>query len=227
MKVKGLVTSQETQNYKLKKIDKNTDKILDSIDYLNENFADIDEILNEKIDGTAVPEELFIATFGTTTFVEIQNAVNEGKIILLDYGGTHRLQLTYISAEQFNFAGFVDASNTLFNAVCKSTNEWLLESKELGAGGGNGNILTFENITVPTTAWVEDTTYDEFGYKADISCTGVTDEFFSDVVFAVAEATSGNYAPISVTGARTVTIYAVDLPSADIVIPTIICSKGA
>lgn len=33
---------QETQNYKFKKIDKETDKILDSIDYLNENFDDID-----------------------------------------------------------------------------------------------------------------------------------------------------------------------------------------
>ena len=94
-------------------------------------------------------------------------------------------------------------------------------------GGGNANILVFENITVATTAWVEDATYEEFGYKAYISCEGVTDEFFSDVVFAVSEATSGNYAPISVTGEGTVTIYAVDVPSADITIPTIICSKGA
>ena len=93
-------------------------------------------------------------------------------------------------------------------------------------GGGAANILIFENITVPTSVWVEDTTYEEFGYKADISCEGVTDDFFSDVVFGVSEAVSGNYAPISLTGAGIVTIYAVDLPESDITIPTIICSKG-
>lgn len=38
---------QETQNYKLKKIDKETDKILDSIDYLNQNFDDIDKIFGD------------------------------------------------------------------------------------------------------------------------------------------------------------------------------------
>lgn len=93
-------------------------------------------------------------------------------------------------------------------------------------GGGNGNILTFQNITVLTTSWVEDTTYEEFGYKADIACTGVTAEFFSDVVFDVSGATSGNYAPISLTGAGTVTIYAVEKPENTITIPTIICMKG-
>ena len=94
-------------------------------------------------------------------------------------------------------------------------------------GGGAANILVFENKTVATTAWVEDTTYEEFGYKADISCAGVTDDFFSDVVFGVSEAVSGNYAPISLTSAGIVTIYAVELPSANITIPTILCSKGA
>lgn len=93
-------------------------------------------------------------------------------------------------------------------------------------GGGTANILVFENITVATSSWIEDTTYEEFGYKAEILCEGVTDEFFSDVVFGVSEAISGNYAPISVTGAGTVTIYAVDLPANDITIPTILCSKG-
>ena len=102
-------------------------------------------------------------------------------------------------------------------------------SADLGitGGGGNGNILTFENITVATTSFVEDTTYEEFGYKAEIPCTGVTADFFSDVTFDVAEAISGNYAPISLTGAGTVTIYAVEQPESTITIPSIICSKGA
>ena len=99
-------------------------------------------------------------------------------------------------------------------------------SEELGIMGV-GNILTFENITVGTTAFVGDTTYEDFGYKAEIPCLGVTADFFSDVTFGVAEALSGNYAPISLTGAGTVTIYAVEQPESTITIPSIICSKGA
>ena len=101
------------------------------------------------------------------------------------------------------------------------------EQAMAGGGGGNGNIIIFENITVATTSWVEDTTYEEFGYKADIPCTSVTSDFFSSVTFDVAEAISGNYAPISLTGAGTVTIYAVEQPESTITIPSIICSKGA
>lgn len=41
---------QETQNYKLKKIDKNTDKVFESIDGLNENFDTIDEHLYNKVE---------------------------------------------------------------------------------------------------------------------------------------------------------------------------------
>lgn len=70
----------------------------------------------------------FVAVYGTTTYAEIQTAVNKGKTVLLDYNGTHRLQLTYKDAQQFNFAGFVDNGNTVFNAVCNSSNEWSLLS---------------------------------------------------------------------------------------------------
>ena len=113
----------------------------------------------------------------------------------------------------------IDAYNENFKTID--------EKMKTGGGGGNGNILTFSNITLETTAWVEDTTYEEFSYKAEIPCTGVTADFFSDVTFGVAEALSGNYAPISLTGAGTVTIYAVEQPKSTIIIPSIICSKGA
>lgn len=105
----------------------------------------VSQLANDSGFITTVPEELFIATYGSTTYAEIQSAVNSGKVILLDYGGTHRLQLTYTSAEQFNFAGFVDASNTLFNAVCKSTNEWVLESKEMGGAKITASTVDLED----------------------------------------------------------------------------------
>ena len=87
--------------------------------------------------------------------------------------------------------------------------------------------LIYENMIVSVSDWIADDTYEQFGYKADISCEGVTEEFFSDVVFGIEEAISGNYAPISKTSEGIVTIYAVDIPEGDITIPTIKCIKGA
>lgn len=91
----------------------------------------------------------------------------------------------------------------------------------------SSSSLFFENVTVLSTDWVEDTTYEEFGYKADISCEGTTVDYFPEVVFSLAEAISGNYSPICSSGEGIVTIYAVDLPETDITIPTISCSEGA
>lgn len=90
----------------------------------------------------------------------------------------------------------------------------------------NSDVLTFENVLIETTSWIEDSTYSDFEYKADIPCEGVTAEFFSDVVFGLVEATSGNYAPISLTSDGIVTIYAVEVPESTISIPTILCIKG-
>ena len=96
------------------------------MNYLNESglsylIQKIKTLLNTDI-------KTFVAVYGTTTYAEIQTAVNKGKTVILDYYGTHRLQLTYKDAQQFNFAGFVDNGNTVFNAVCNSSNQWSLLS---------------------------------------------------------------------------------------------------
>lgn len=121
----------------------------------------------------------------------------------------------------------IDETDEVLSSLNAMNENFEKIDEEMNTGGGNGNILTFSNIILETTSWVEDTTYEEFGYKADIPCTGVTAEFFSDVIFNVAEAISGNYAPISLTGEGIVTIYAVEAPESTIVIPSIMCSKGA
>lgn len=121
----------------------------------------------------------------------------------------------------------IDETDEVLSSLNAMNENFEKIDEEMNTGGGNGNILTFSNITLETTSWIEDTTYEEFGYRADIPCEGVTAEFFSDVIFNVAEAISGNYAPISLTGEGTVTIYAVEAPESTITIPSIMCSKGA
>lgn len=87
-------------------------------------------------------------------------------------------------------------------------------------------VLMFTDLSVPTDKWETDTTYESYPYKADIPCEGVTAAFFSDVVFNVADAISGNYAPVSSTEDGIVRIYASEIPSEDITIPTIKCVKA-
>lgn len=81
--------------------------------------------------------------------------------------------------------------------------------------------LYFSNKSVLTTDFVADTTYAGYGYKAVITCTGVTSTMLSEVTFSTIDADSGNYASVCLAGTNTVTIYAKAIPSGTITIPTI------
>lgn len=77
---------------------------------------------------------------------------------------------------------------------------------------GSGNIaitepLTFTNLSVATTDWVSDSTYNGYGYKAVLTCSGVTASMVADVYFSGASAVLGTLAPFCDTGSGTVTIY--------------------
>lgn len=91
--------------------------------------------------------------------------------------------------------------------------------------------LVFANITVETTDWVDESdggetpTYAMYPYRADIAATGVTSDYSPDVTFDFTELTSGLYAPIAESDTNIVSIYASAVPSTDIVVPCIICTK--
>lgn len=91
--------------------------------------------------------------------------------------------------------------------------------------------LTFINATVATTDWVDESsggatpTYADYPYRADVTASGVTTNYSPDVTFAFADATSGIYAPVADTGSGIVKIWVSKVPSADITIPVIICTK--
>ena len=65
--------------------------------------------------------------------------------------------------------------------------------------------LKFINVTADT--WVSDTTYTDYPYACTLTCTGVTSDLVVDVIFDTTEATSGNYAPVCLSGTDSVTIY--------------------
>jgi hypothetical protein len=100
------------------------------------------------------------------------------------------------------------------------------EVQTLGTTKGNTETLTFTNVAVAVNSWVSSATYTDYPYQAVISCTGVDSTYIPSVVFDVTEATSGSFAPVSTSGANSITIYANAIPSAAITIPTITGWKG-
>ncbi len=85
-------------------------------------------------------------------------------------------------------------------------------------------VLIFENKEVEAIDWESDETYENYGFKVDIPCDGVTVNHKADVVFDVEDATSGIFAPVCITDEDTVTIFASE--EVDVTIPTIVCMKA-
>lgn len=84
--------------------------------------------------------------------------------------------------------------------------------------------LEYSDVTASN--WVESTEYSDYPYAVDLlQGNGITANDFAEVVFDVAEATSGNYAPVAKTGDFGVRIYA--KVNTEITIPQIIITGGA
>ena len=82
--------------------------------------------------------------------------------------------------------------------------------------------LTFTNTTVEAASFAADETYGDFPYRAAVPLTGAAEAMTPEVVFGAAEAMSGTFAPVAESYAGGVYIYAAELPSAAVTIPTIL-----
>lgn len=93
----------------------------------------------------------------------------------------------------------------------------------------DSSLLIFKDMVVPVSAWIADSTYktEGFGYSADIICQGVTEEYVPEVIFSVADAACGNFSSNSATFENVVRIYAKDVLSESIIVPTITCTIAA
>ena len=87
--------------------------------------------------------------------------------------------------------------------------------------------IYYTDIKVPTTDFVSDSTYSSQGYSvaATIPFIEATASMSGNVTFSLADAISGNFAPIAETGAGYVKIYAHSVPTTSITIPTIALSE--
>ena len=94
------------------------------------------------------------------------------------------------------------------------------------AHAGYAEVKIFSGVSVAASAWVNDSTYAAYPYAASIACPGVTASHVPEVVFGATEATSGNFAPVALSGSGTVKIYAATKPTAAITVQSITCIKA-
>lgn len=83
--------------------------------------------------------------------------------------------------------------------------------------------LVFGNVVVARSAFVSDTTYSDYGYRAAISLDGVNSSMIPEVMFDADIAASGDFSSVSAAYDGGVYIYSASVPSSEIVIPTIVC----
>lgn len=83
--------------------------------------------------------------------------------------------------------------------------QWLVVPSEADLEGKQDKNLYFYNVNAEN--WVADTTYQDFAYRCDLPCAGVTANHHAEVLFAYSEASSGNYAPVCETKDGYVSIW--------------------
>lgn len=89
--------------------------------------------------------------------------------------------------------------------------------------GAQAKHVSYTDVSVPTSLWEEDSyhQYADFPYQAPIP-TSIAYYMYAEVIFSPADAISGNFAPICAISDGIIWIYAKEIPSSDITIPTII-----
>lgn len=87
--------------------------------------------------------------------------------------------------------------------------------------------LAFASTAVPVSAWAENSTYEDYPYRAAVALSGVTAAMIPEVVFGLAAMSENSFAPVAECYNGGVYIYAADVPESTITIPTIICWRGA
>ncbi len=116
---------------------------------------------------------------------------------------------------------FTDGSTSAYTYENEAIAPGSITRTELAA---DVEILSFTNKSVAVSAWVANSTYADWGFRASIACTGVTTKHYAEVIFAPADATSGEFCPVNNTYDGGVYIYAANKPTATITIPLIVAT---
>lgn len=148
--------------------------------------------------------------------------------------GTVSLTSAMITDERLDpsVCGIVTETIKIDTTTMQSQFEALLRSiqnelQDLESGTGvELKKLQFNSVSVAVSKFVSNTTYEDYPFRASVALEGVQSTMIPEVIFSMADAISGNFAPVSESYNGGVYLYAADKPEGNIVIPTIICWRG-
>lgn len=204
------------------------------VDWKTTNYVDRPEI--KVLKGTASSTAAAPALTNNSTKRQISLAQ------IFVAAGTTAITASMITDERQNpdVCGLVTDSLSIDTSVINAQFSELLEQLrtaiEQAAGGEipDGSItaqklaadavkLTFTDTVVQTSQWANDTTYEDFPFRALIGLSdAVTAAMVPEVIFNAPEAASGIFAPVAQSTGGGIMLYASEIPSAAITIPTII-----
>ncbi len=171
------------------------------VDDFNTNFDAIDAQLKANADAAvAAQNKANVHTHG--------NITNDGKI------GTLANKAVYTGAGGALQAGTLPVA-------AGGTGGTTAAAARAGIGAQAAR-LTFTNKSIATSAWLSDSTYTDFPYRAAVPCAGVTAAHFAQVAPAPDDALGGNLAPVCLSYDGGIYLYAKAVPTAAMTIPTIV-----
>lgn len=123
----------------------------------------------------------------------------------------------------------VKADTSMINAQAQALLQGIADELKALQGGSGVELkkLVFYDTAVLASEWAADSTYPDYPVRASVALTSVVATMIPDITLALADATSGNIAPVAECYNGGVWLYAASKPDAQMVIPTIICWKGA
>lgn len=148
--------------------------------------------------------------------------------------GTISLSASMVTDERLDpfVCGIVTETIKIDTTTMQSQFEALLRSiqnelQDLESGTGvELKKLQFNSVSVAVSKFVSNTTYEDYPFRASVALEGVQSTMIPEVIFSMADAISGNFAPVAESYNGGVYLYAADKPEGNTVIPTIICWRG-
>lgn len=139
-----------------------------------------------------------------------------------------------LTGTQGQVVGFDSSGNAIAQEAPSGLPEGGTQGQLLAKGASSAEWVdnptrAFGPQTVATSAWAANATYSAqgYGFRASVPLVGVTADHIPDVTFAMADAVSGNLAPLAATYAGGLYIYAKEQPTATVNIASVVCTKGA
>lgn len=141
---------------------------------------------------------------------------------------------TKLTGAQGQIVGFDSGGNAIAQAAPAGLPDGGAQGQLLAKGASSAEWVdnptrAFGPQTVASSAWASSSTYSAqgYGFRASVPLSGVTADHIPDVTFAMADAVSGNLAPLADTYAGGIYIYAKEQPTATVNIASVVCTKGA